>query len=126
LPTRRHKLLRDLLPDEQKATMQLSAILRLANALDAGHDGHIRRIRLESGQINAGKSRQKREGGFLRKLAAPDRNQPLIIIAEGYTPFGSAARSIAAERHLLETLLRRPVVVRQMTQPIRSDSRQIR
>src|ERR1700694_1923355 len=74
LPTRKHKTLSDLLPDEQKGTIQLAAILRLANALDAGHDGHIRRVRLESGQINAGKSRQKREGGFLRKLAAPDRN----------------------------------------------------
>ena len=35
LPTRRHKTLRDLLPDEQKATIQLAAVLRLANALDA-------------------------------------------------------------------------------------------
>ena len=126
LPSRRHKLLRDLLPDEQKATMQLAAILRLANALDAGHDGHIRRVRIENVQINAGKDHQKRTGGFLRKLPVPDRNQPLIIVAEGYTPLGPAARSIAAERHLLETLLRRPVVVRPMTQPARSDSRQIR
>ena len=54
LPTRSHKTLRDLLPDEQKATIQLAAILRLANALDASHDGHIRRIQIESnasGQI---------------------------------------------------------------------------
>ena len=48
LPTRRHKSLRDLLPDEQKATIQLAAILRLANALDAAHDGHIRRIQIEN------------------------------------------------------------------------------
>jgi len=47
LPTRRHKLLRDLFPDEQKATIQLAAILRLANAMDAAHDGHIRRIHIE-------------------------------------------------------------------------------
>jgi CHAD domain-containing protein len=126
LPSRRHKLLRDLLPDEQKATMQLAAILRLANALDAGHDGHIRRVRIESGRADAGKNRRKRAGEFLRKLPAPDRNQPLIIVAEGYTPLGAAARSIAAERHLLETLLRRPVVVRPMIPHARADSRQIR
>jgi CHAD domain-containing protein len=126
LPSRRHNLLRDLLPDEQKATMQLAAILRLANALDAGHHGHIRRIQIESGRVDAGKNSQKRAGEFLRKLPTPDRNQPLIIVAEGYTPLGPAARSIAAERHLLETLLRRPVVVRPMTPHARSDSRQIR
>ena len=48
LPTRRHKSLRDLLPDEQKVTIQLAAILRLANALDAAHDGHIRRVKIEN------------------------------------------------------------------------------
>jgi CHAD domain-containing protein len=126
LPTKRHKLLRDLLPDEQKGTIQLAAILRLGNALDAAHDGHIRRIQIENAQISMAKSRQKHTGGFLRKLPTPDRNQPLIILAEGYTPLGLAARSIAAERHLLETLLRRPVVVRPMAPHARSDSRQIR
>src|SRR6266436_2157462 len=48
LPTRKHKALRDLLPDEQKAAIQLAAILRLANALDAGHDGQIRRVQVEN------------------------------------------------------------------------------
>src|SRR5713226_7155214 len=40
LPTRSHKTLRDLLPNEQKITIQLAAILRVANALDVSHDGH--------------------------------------------------------------------------------------
>ena len=94
LPTRKHKTLRDLLPDEQKAAIQLAAILRLANALDAGHDGHIRRIQIESDHIRA------------------KGNEALIIAAEGYSPFGPSAQTIAAERHLLETVLHRPVVVR--------------
>jgi len=96
LPTRRHKLLRDLLPDEQKATIQLAAILRLANALDAAHDGHIRRIRIENVQV-------KTKG-----------NEALIIAADGYTPMGASAQTIAAERHLLETVLRRPVILKPM------------
>lgn len=125
LPTRRHKLLRDLFPDEQKATIQLAAILRLANALDATHDGHIRRIQIENVRVNAEKNRANRTPGFLRKRSSRDRDQPLIIVAEGYTPLGSAARTIAAERHLLETVLRRPVVVRPFTQRARSVSRQI-
>jgi CHAD domain-containing protein/HD superfamily phosphodiesterase len=99
LPTRKHKTLRDLLPDEQKATIQLAAILRLANALDASHDGHIRRIQIESAQIRT------------------NGNEALIIAAEGYSPLSPSAQTIAAERHLLETMLHRPVVVRPMKNP---------
>ncbi len=97
LPTRRHKALRDLLPSEQKASIQLAAVLRLANALDAAHDGQIRRIQIEGGSIK--------------------RNESLIIAAEGYSPLGASAQTIAAERHLLETVLRRPVVIKAMKNP---------
>ncbi len=48
LPMRSHKSLRDLLPEEQKITIQLAAILRLANAFDVAHDGHILRVRVEN------------------------------------------------------------------------------
>jgi CHAD domain-containing protein len=94
LPTRKHTTLRDLLPDEQKGTIQLAAILRLANALDAAHDGHIRRIQIENGQI--------RNRG----------NDALFIAAEGYSPLSASAQTIAAERHLLETVLRRPIILK--------------
>jgi CHAD domain-containing protein/HD superfamily phosphodiesterase len=96
LPTRKHAALRDLLPDEQKGTIQLAAVLRLANALDAAHDGRIRRIQIENAQIKT------------------KANEALIIAAEGYSPLSTFAQTIAAERHLLETVLRRPVVVRSM------------
>jgi CHAD domain-containing protein/HD superfamily phosphodiesterase len=99
LPTRKHNALRDLLPDEQKATIQLAAILRLANAFDAAHDGHIRRIQIENGQ-------------FRNK-----KNDALIIAAEGYSPLGQSAQTVAAERHLLETVLHRPVLVKSMKSP---------
>jgi exopolyphosphatase/pppGpp-phosphohydrolase len=119
LPTRRHKALRDLLPGEQTATIQLAAILRLANALDAGHDGRIHRIEIENVQIKnvqakAGTNRRRRLQGFLRKTAALAPNEALVIAAEGYSPSSSAARTIAAERHLLETVLRRPVMIKPM------------
>ena len=94
LPTRKHKALRDLLPDEQKVAMHLAAILRLANALDAGHDGRIRRVQIENAQIGT------------------KGNEVLYIAAEGYSPLGPSAQTIAAERHLLETVLRRPVVIK--------------
>ncbi len=119
LPTRKHKLLRDLLPDEQKATIQLAAILRLANALDAGHDGRIRRIQVENVEsrkthAKAETNRNERTNGFLRKTAGLAPNEALVIAAENYSPLGSSAQTIAAERHLLETVLRRPVVVKAM------------
>jgi CHAD domain-containing protein/HD superfamily phosphodiesterase len=96
LPTRKHKSLRDLLPDEQKGTIQLAAILRLANALDAAHDGHIHRIQIEKDQIRT------------------KGNEALIIAAEGYSPLSKSAQTIAAERHLLETVLHRPVLLKSM------------
>src|SRR5258708_34925730 len=53
LPTRSHKTLRDLLPNEQKITIHLAAILRLANSLDVSHDGHIRRVQVEGAAGNS-------------------------------------------------------------------------
>jgi exopolyphosphatase/guanosine-5'-triphosphate,3'-diphosphate pyrophosphatase len=119
LPTRRHKLLRDLFPDEQKATVQLAAILRLANALDAAHDGHILRIQVENVRGNAGTNHKQRIAGFLRKHPTLGRNEPLIIAAEGYGSMGPSAQAIAAERHLLETVLHRPVIVKPMRNRMR-------
>jgi CHAD domain-containing protein len=112
LPTRNHKALRDLLPDEQKIAIQLAAILRLANALDAAHDGHIRRVQIE----NAARSRdpKPRTNGFLLKPAKLGPNQALVIAADGYAPGSPTAQTIAAERYLLETVLRRPVVLKAM------------
>ncbi len=133
LPTRNHKALRDLLPDEQKTTIQLAAILRLANAFDVSHDGHIRRLQIEDSQSESSKigngkrgrvaSRTRRTNGFLQKPAASlAKNEALIIAAEGYTPGSPAAQTIAAERHLLETVLGRPVMVRAMkTLPLIAD-----
>lgn len=104
LPTRRHKKLCGLLPDEQKATIQLAAVLRLANALDATHDGHIRELQVMD--IHS------RKNGFERNARRAAMDPILVIAAQGYRTAGPAARTIAAERHLLEIVLRRPVVVR--------------
>jgi CHAD domain-containing protein/HD superfamily phosphodiesterase len=118
LPTRKHKLLRDLLPDEQKATIELAAILRLANAFDAAHDGRILRLHLQQIQNN-GKLRHTSNGKqssktLPRRALSLPAHDPLIIAAEGYSPMGLGAQTIAAERHLLETVLRRPLIVKPM------------
>ena len=107
LPTRSHKALRDLLPDEQKNIIRLAAVLRLANAFDSAHDGHIGRAKIENPD-----SKRRRSNGFLRKPTPLGKDKALVISAEGYVEGTSTAQAIAAERYLLETVLRRPVVVR--------------
>jgi CHAD domain-containing protein/HD superfamily phosphodiesterase len=133
LPTRSHKALRDLLPDEQKTTIQLAAILRLANAFDASHDGHIRRLQIENGQSEDRRTGSDKPGdavkhprrtdGFLRKPASLAKNEALVIAADGYVPDSPTAQTIAAERHLLETVLGRPVLVKALLNPARATSR---
>jgi exopolyphosphatase/guanosine-5'-triphosphate,3'-diphosphate pyrophosphatase len=110
LPTRSHKNLRDLLPDEQRIVIRLAAILRLANAFDAAHDGQIRRVKIENKFFPGN---QKHNDGFQRKPHL-GKNEALVIAAEGYLQGSPTAQTIAAERYLLETVLRRPVVVRAM------------
>ena len=108
LPLHNHKALRDLLPEEKRLVVRLSAILRFANALDAGHDGHVRGLKLE----NAAFAKKRRTNGLLRKPPTLPKNECLVIAAEGYLEGSSTAQAVAAERYLLETVLRRPVMVR--------------
>jgi CHAD domain-containing protein len=116
LPTRSHKALRDLLPDEQKTTIQLAAILRLANALDSEHDGHIRRVQVENpnGRSKMDRTKTGRTNGLLRKPPALGKNEAIVISAEGYIANSPTAQSVAAERYSLESVLRRPIMVRTM------------
>jgi CHAD domain-containing protein/HD superfamily phosphodiesterase len=106
LPSRSHKTMRDLLANEQRTIVRLAAILRLANALDSAHDGHVRGVRVEAETV------RRRTNGFLRKPAVPGKNEALVIAAEGYADGTPTAQAVAAERYLLETVLRRPVIVR--------------
>ena len=107
LPTRSHRALRDLLHAEQKLTIELAAVLRLANAFDAEHDGRVRRVQIENAM--GGK---RRVNGFVQKPAGLSRGEALVLAAEGYSPASPVAQRVAAERHLLETVLQRPVIVK--------------
>ena len=111
LPTRSHRHLRDLLPGEQKIIIRLAAILRLANAFDAYHDGHIRKIKIENSAVSAA-DRRRAKNGFLCKPPVLGKNEAIVIAAEGYADGTPTAQAVAAERYLLETVLRRPVMVR--------------
>ena len=117
IPTRTHKALRDLLPEEQRYVIWLSAILRLANALDSAHDGSVRRVTLEG--VFAPVNSKHRKNGFLRKQPTIRKNEALVIAADGYLANGPTAQTVAAERYLLETVLKRPIIVKPAFNPPR-------
>ncbi|MGZ4733561.1 MAG: CHAD domain-containing protein [Terriglobales bacterium] len=81
---------RGLSSSQRKDILRLAAILRLANAFDASRDSRIRRLEV------------KNDNGFL------------LIAAQGYSARDRTAEAIAAARHLLETVYRRPVMVKPM------------
>jgi CHAD domain-containing protein/HD superfamily phosphodiesterase len=107
LPTRNHKALRDLLSDEQKTVIRLAAILRLANALDVTHDGHVRSLKVANVE-----SPKQRSDGFRHRPASLGKHEALVIAADGYRDGTATAQAVAAERYLLETVLKRPILVR--------------
>jgi CHAD domain-containing protein len=88
LPRTGQKTLAELLPFQRPSALRIAAILRLANAFDADHKGRIRRLQLQS------------------------ENGAFVISAEGYSARERIAVTIAAARHLLERVYRRPVIVR--------------
>jgi CHAD domain-containing protein len=91
LPRAGQKTLRGLSLKQRQDIARLAAILRLANAFDASRDGRIKRLRVRS---------------------AKPENKILLIEAQGYSARDSQAEAIAAARHLLETVYRRPVMVK--------------
>ncbi|MGA8150029.1 MAG: CHAD domain-containing protein [Terriglobales bacterium] len=91
LPRAGQKTLAGLTPGERRTAEKLAGILRLANAFDADRAGRIRRLDIHQ------------KNGFL------------VIAAEGYSARDRIAEGIAGARHLLETVERRPVVVKPMT-----------
>ncbi len=90
LPQSGHKAFRGISPGQRRDILRLAAVLRLANAFDASRDGRIQRLEVQS------------------------QNGLLQIAAQGYSARDRAAESIAAARHLLETVYHRPVMVKPM------------
>jgi CHAD domain-containing protein len=93
LPGAGQKTLVGLNPSQRQCLLQLAGILRLANAFDADRTGLIQRLEVHQ------------QNGFLQ------------IAAQGYSPRDRIAESIAAARHLLETVYHRPVMVKPLRAP---------
>ncbi len=90
LPRGGQKTLAGLTSGQRQTAVKLAGILRLANAFDADRSGRIQRLDIHQ------------KNGFL------------VIAAEGYSARDRVAEGIASARHLLETVERRPVMVKPM------------
>jgi CHAD domain-containing protein len=93
LPRAGQTLLRGLSLKQRQDVIRLAAILRLANAFDESRDHRVRRLQVVHGI---------------------DSNKVLLIAAHGYSSRDNQAEAIAAGRHLLETVYRRPVMIKPM------------
>lgn len=93
LPRTGQKTLTGLTAAERKMVLRLAGILRLAEAFDADRDGRIGRLEV------------RELDGYLQ------------VAAEGYSPRDPMAERLAGARHLLETVYRRPVMVKALKVP---------
>lgn len=90
LPRVGQQALRGLTAPQRQMVLQLAGVLRLANAFDADHSRQIGRLEIR--QVDGS----------------------LLIGAQGYAPRDRNAQGIAAARHLLELVYRRPVMVKRL------------
>jgi CHAD domain-containing protein len=96
LPRPRGKAMQQLELPDRPIAMELAGVLRLANALDTrqGHNG--------KGSENENAPR----------LEVSVHDHFVLVRVAGYSALDGSAEGVAAARHLLETVLRRPVLVR--------------
>jgi CHAD domain-containing protein len=92
LPRPRGKTMQVLALPDRPIAMELAAVMRLANALD-------------SPQGRAGNESAPR-------LEVSVHDHFVLVRVAGYSALDGSAEGVAGARHLLETVLRRPVVVR--------------
>jgi CHAD domain-containing protein len=90
LPQSRHKLLREFVPAEKSLAVCLAGVLRFANAFDSARDGQVQGLQVE-----------RKDG-------------TVVVSAAGYSPWSQTAEEISAARHLLELVLRKPLLVKSL------------
>jgi CHAD domain-containing protein len=92
LPHARHKSLRGLAPEQRRLSRLLAGIFRFAHAFDDTRDGHVRRLRVE------------------------EKNGFLLISVAGFSPLTRTGQEVASARHLLEIVVRKPILVKPLKQ----------
>jgi len=99
LPRAGQKTLAGLSGEERRVVSRLAGILRLANAFDADRQGRMRRLEVH------------------------ESNGTVVVGAQGYSARDRLAETIAGARHLLETVYRRPILVKPLTARNRGTAR---
>ena len=99
LPRPRGKTMQLLELPDRRIAMELAGILRLANALDPHNRHH-----------GAGNENENAP-----RLEVSLQDRCVAVRVAGYSALDGAAEGVAAARHLLETVLHRPVLVRALT-----------
>jgi len=94
LPRPQGKFMQMLELADRPIAMGLAGVLRLANALETRH------------------GRVGNENASAPQLEVSLQDRLVMVRAAGYSAMDRSAEDIAAARHLLETVLRRPVLVR--------------
>ncbi|MGB7331271.1 MAG: HD domain-containing protein, partial [Terriglobales bacterium] len=103
LPHPRGKTMQMLELADRPIAMELAGVLRLANALDTRH------------------GRNENENSPKLEVSLQDRF--VTVRVAGYSVLDRSAEGVAAARHLLEMVLRRPVVVRTLRSSASSSSK---
>jgi CHAD domain-containing protein len=96
LPRPRGKAMQQLELPDRPIALELAGVLRLANALDTRH----------------GRNGTKSENENAPPLEVSVHDHFVLVRVAGYSALDGSAEGVAAARHLLETVLRRPVLVR--------------
>ena len=97
LPRPRGKTMQRLDLPDRRIALELAGVLRLANALA---------LRNEAGRNGAAGN------ATAPKLQVSLRDRVLLVQSAGYSPLDRSAEDVAAARHLLELVLRLPVMVK--------------
>jgi exopolyphosphatase/pppGpp-phosphohydrolase len=105
-PRPRGKLTQRLELPDRPIAMLLAGILRLAVALDP----HTRNEKRGASRSAGPRSEPPRATAKRVEVGLQDKF--ILVRVEGYSVLDRSAEDVAAARHLLETVLRRPVVVR--------------
>ncbi|MGA2457057.1 MAG: CHAD domain-containing protein [Terriglobales bacterium] len=111
LPRPRGKTMQVLELPDRPIAMELAGVLRLANALDTRH-----------GALDARHGRSGSENERAPRLEVGLQDDCVLVRAAGYSALDRSAEGVAAARHLLETVLRRPVLVRALRSSPSSNS----
>jgi hypothetical protein len=102
LPRPRGKAMQLLELPDRPIAMELAGVLRLANALS--HNQGQRRAQRSIKSANPNES--------IPRIEISLHERCVLLRVEGYSALDRSAEGVAAARHLLETVLRRPVLVR--------------